>query len=342
MPTLQEERFADLSAMVALHLEHGLNFPSCYNSPNFHSSEEPEAVATRRTKAIIDIWNEFSPVTPAKLPRIKERMAATHVMSTTKISHFFQTLASDLATMKKQAKTAKTTKTSAKTSTKTTKTTKTTMPKPTAAESHDEEDEEDDEVPEVPDPTMPAATATTTSTSTTPSSAPPAATSTSSADSSATEVVKAMVAGCISAAKEDELRLLDTLNDTWYPVLAPVIAADPRAAQFIGPNRNPATLPVRELTFRAILYHQDVSAWKVVIFGQSPFPRRESATGVACMDGAVRTWRDVKTPTLRNMMKGFELRRSQRALLEAASLLTHSHSHSHSIVRAESWCTAAT
>mmetsp|Transcript_61101 Transcript_61101/g.177130 ORF Transcript_61101/g.177130 Transcript_61101/m.177130 type:complete len:706 (-) Transcript_61101:161-2278(-) len=77
----------------------------------------------------------------------------------------------------------------------------------------------------------------------------------------------------------------------WGRILRPVIQAQPKADQFIGPSRNKRTVPVRELTFQA-LKPNPPSGWKVVSFGQSPFPRLESATGIAHFDNAIKSWQD--------------------------------------------------
>jgi uracil DNA glycosylase len=46
-----------------------------------------------------------------------------------------------------------------------------------------------------------------------------------------------------------------------------------------------------------------VLQWNVIVFGQSPYPRRESAVGIGCCDGAVRLWAQKLSPTLRNVIK---------------------------------------
>jgi uracil DNA glycosylase len=75
------------------------------------------------------------------------------------------------------------------------------------------------------------------------------------------------------------------------PLLKPVIERQPRAAQFIGPGRGKHVVPVRELTFQA-LKPNPPEGWKVVIFGQNPYPRVESATGIAMFDNTFNHWKD--------------------------------------------------
>ncbi|MGW3039692.1 ADP-ribosyltransferase domain-containing protein [Kitasatospora sp. NPDC001159] len=92
----------------------------------------------------------------------------------------------------------------------------------------------------------------------------------------------------------DPLALAELFQDggePWLPLLKPVIEAQPEAASFIGPGRSPEVVPVRELTFQA-LKPQAPHKWKVVVFGQNPYPRPESATGIAMFDNAFHDWKD--------------------------------------------------
>lgn len=80
-------------------------------------------------------------------------------------------------------------------------------------------------------------------------------------------------------------------GEPWLPLLKPVIEAQPDAADFIGPDRGPEVVPVRELTFQALKPHAP-HQWKVVVFGQNPYPRPESATGIAMFDNTFHDWKD--------------------------------------------------
>ncbi|MEV8093181.1 ADP-ribosyltransferase domain-containing protein [Kitasatospora sp. NPDC085879] len=80
-------------------------------------------------------------------------------------------------------------------------------------------------------------------------------------------------------------------GEPWLPLLKPVIEARPDAAAFIGPGRAPEVVPVRELTFQALKPHAP-HKWKVVVFGQNPYPRPESATGIAMFDNTFHDWKD--------------------------------------------------
>ncbi|MFC4111597.1 ADP-ribosyltransferase domain-containing protein [Nonomuraea zeae] len=94
-------------------------------------------------------------------------------------------------------------------------------------------------------------------------------------------------------------------GEPWLPLLKPVIEAQPNAATFIGLNRSPQAVPVRELTFQA-LKPNPPHKWKVVVFGQNPYPRAESATGIAMFDNTFHDWADSqfgKVITIRCIIK---------------------------------------
>lgn len=64
-------------------------------------------------------------------------------------------------------------------------------------------------------------------------------------------------------------------------------------------------MPVRELTFQA-LKPNPPHKWKVVVFGQNPYPRAESATGIAMFDNTFHNWDDSqfgKVITIRCVIK---------------------------------------
>ncbi|MFI5642171.1 ADP-ribosyltransferase domain-containing protein [Streptomyces goshikiensis] len=85
--------------------------------------------------------------------------------------------------------------------------------------------------------------------------------------------------------------LFDGGGEPWLPLLKPVIEALPDAPRFIGKGRGPEVVPVRELTFQA-LKPNPPHKWKVVAFGQNPYPRPESATGIAMFDNTFSDWKD--------------------------------------------------
>ncbi|MGW0433466.1 ADP-ribosyltransferase domain-containing protein [Micromonospora sp. NPDC003197] len=93
---------------------------------------------------------------------------------------------------------------------------------------------------------------------------------------------------------DDPLGLAELFSgggEPWLPLLKPVIEAQPAAPTFIGPGRSPRVVPVRELTFQA-LKPNPPHKWKVVVFGQNPYPRPESATGIAMFDNTFHNWGD--------------------------------------------------
>ncbi|MEV0149290.1 MULTISPECIES: ADP-ribosyltransferase domain-containing protein [unclassified Nonomuraea] len=107
---------------------------------------------------------------------------------------------------------------------------------------------------------------------------------------------------------DDPLALAELFKgggEPWLPLLKPVIEARPAAATFIGPGRSPNVVPVRELTFQA-LKPNPPHKWKVVVFGQNPYPRAESATGIAMFDNTFHDWADSqfgKVITIRCIIK---------------------------------------
>ncbi|MEU6878810.1 macro domain-containing protein [Streptomyces sp. NPDC046712] len=101
-------------------------------------------------------------------------------------------------------------------------------------------------------------------------------------------------AGETGSSAGDPLGLTELFTgggEPWLPLLGPVIEAQPGAADFIGPKRSPEVVPVRELTFQALKPHPP-QKWKVVAFGQNPYPRAESATGIAMFDNTFNDWKD--------------------------------------------------
>eukprot|EP00457_Paulinella_chromatophora_P004058 gb/GEZN01004068.1/.p1 GENE.gb/GEZN01004068.1/~~gb/GEZN01004068.1/.p1 ORF type:complete len:552 (+),score=86.71 gb/GEZN01004068.1/:217-1872(+) len=93
------------------------------------------------------------------------------------------------------------------------------------------------------------------------------------------------------------------LSNKWQTCLAPVIAVLPDAAQYLGQDRPEGIFPLRELTFRALEANDPIN-FKVIIFGEMPYPRIESATGIALFDGKFRDWKNMgRCVSLREMIK---------------------------------------
>ncbi len=114
---------------------------------------------------------------------------------------------------------------------------------------------------------------------------------------------------------DDPLALTELFQgggEPWLPLLKPVIEAQPAAATFIGPQRPKSVVPVRELTFQA-LKPNPPEKWKVVVFGQNPYPRVESATGIAMFDNSFKAWKEGRFGSVTSM----------RCIIKAACIWKH-------------------
>jgi len=87
---------------------------------------------------------------------------------------------------------------------------------------------------------------------------------------------------------EGKLKLGELLDTEWEKVLKPIILEreEKDLKRFLSPERE-WTIPKRENTFAA-LRGIPPSQWKVLIIGQDPYPREESAVGIAFNDGAIK------------------------------------------------------
>lgn len=91
----------------------------------------------------------------------------------------------------------------------------------------------------------------------------------------------------------------------WEPVITLVLEGLGGADAFIGSDRDQNIMPVRELTFQALKPNRP-AAWRVIVIGQCPYPRMDSATGVAIFDAALKAWEDPafgKTVSMRSIIK---------------------------------------
>lgn len=96
--------------------------------------------------------------------------------------------------------------------------------------------------------------------------------------------------------KKDPLGLTELFQgggEEWLSLLKDTIEAQIDAEDFVGPDRGPGVVPVRELMFQA-LKPNPPEKWNVVVFGQNPYPRVESATGIAMFDNTFNEWKDSK------------------------------------------------
>ncbi|MBI5513436.1 MAG: uracil-DNA glycosylase [Deltaproteobacteria bacterium] len=88
--------------------------------------------------------------------------------------------------------------------------------------------------------------------------------------------------------------------EPWWDTLGPVLAKNPQGGRFLGPARDKRMVPVRELTFQALKANPP-ERWRVVVFGQNPYPRVESATGIAMFDNAIKSWKDPRFPQVASL-----------------------------------------
>jgi uracil DNA glycosylase len=100
--------------------------------------------------------------------------------------------------------------------------------------------------------------------------------------------------------------------EAWEKILRPVLERQPRVSTFIGPERAASMVPLREMTFQALLPNPP-EAWKVIAFGQNPYPRVESATGIAMFDNSFKSWADSRFGKVVSM----------RCLIKAACIAQH-------------------
>jgi uracil DNA glycosylase len=113
----------------------------------------------------------------------------------------------------------------------------------------------------------------------------------------------AAVAPSAADASMSSSSLEGMLGSHWSPVLAEFVRSQPDYEKFLGNDRSKTILPLRELTFRA-LASNDPKNFKVIVFGEAPYPRMESATGIALFDGKFRDWQKLGTcVSLREMFK---------------------------------------
>mmetsp|Transcript_8775 Transcript_8775/g.18981 ORF Transcript_8775/g.18981 Transcript_8775/m.18981 type:complete len:975 (-) Transcript_8775:238-3162(-) len=75
----------------------------------------------------------------------------------------------------------------------------------------------------------------------------------------------------------------------WEGVLTKALECQPDAARFIGPNRSNELHPVRELTFRSLMALPPEEN-TLIAFGEAPYPRVESASGIAMFDSMIKDW----------------------------------------------------
>lgn len=98
----------------------------------------------------------------------------------------------------------------------------------------------------------------------------------------------------MAQANDDPFKLAELFDgggEDWGKILIPLLEKQKDTATFLSPSRAKTVVPVRELTFQA-LKPNPPAKWKVVVFGQNPYPRVESATGIAMFDNTFADWKD--------------------------------------------------
>ena len=107
-------------------------------------------------------------------------------------------------------------------------------------------------------------------------------------------------------------KLFDGAPKEWREALLPVLENAPDASTFIGASRSKDILPLRELTFQA-LKPNPPHKWNVIVFGQAPYPRIESSTGIAMFDAKIDSWDS----------KQFGKAVSMRCIMKVAAMAKH-------------------
>ena len=95
--------------------------------------------------------------------------------------------------------------------------------------------------------------------------------------------------------------LKEVLNSFWYDNLEKVIVNLHDYEYFFFDEDK--FYPDIKNRFNAINNINFENDFQVVIFGQDPYPRKESATGYAFWDGKIKSWEDKLSPSFRNIIK---------------------------------------
>ena len=88
----------------------------------------------------------------------------------------------------------------------------------------------------------------------------------------------------------------------WRPVIETLLSR-PGYEQYVGPKAvERGVIPEPSLVFHSLQLIKPENC-QVVIFGQDPYPRKESACGIAFDDKKITTWDKPLCPSLRNIIK---------------------------------------
>lgn len=103
----------------------------------------------------------------------------------------------------------------------------------------------------------------------------------------------------ISLLHKNTERMDKLIPDAWHDLLKDVVATmEPDFPKFV----NEMTIPAAKDLFTAFKWTAPDNV-SVVIFGQDPYPRRESAGGVSFCDFMINSWNSPLPPSLRNIIK---------------------------------------
>lgn len=98
-----------------------------------------------------------------------------------------------------------------------------------------------------------------------------------------------------------EVNLEKLIHPAWLPHLKSSLESQSDLAKYLSPSRE-RMFPKLENTFQALNLTTPEDC-VIVIFGQDPYPREESAIGIAFCDGMIKKWTDPTCPSLRNIFK---------------------------------------
>lgn len=96
--------------------------------------------------------------------------------------------------------------------------------------------------------------------------------------------------------------LEEILTPFWFEKLYPIILNNNNKDYFFFDDNK--FFPNIENRFNAINNIElNDNNTKIVVFGQDPYPRKESATGYAFWDGKIKSWENPLSPSFRNIIK---------------------------------------
>ncbi len=101
--------------------------------------------------------------------------------------------------------------------------------------------------------------------------------------------------------KDIEIVLKNVLTPFWFEKLYPVIIENDNYKYFFFDDNK--FFPDINNRFNAVNSIKFDNTIKIVVFGQDPYPRMESATGYAFWDGKIKSWENPLSPSFRNIIK---------------------------------------